>query len=69
MDGYERLANEIIILAANDYRRALEGLRKHPYSRAAKKTIKELEDFFHSDWYSNLTEVDGELIIKRIREE
>jgi len=69
MDGYEVLANEIITQAANDYRRALEKHKKHPRSRAFSTEAEELERFFRSDWYKTLTDVDGELIIRGLREE
>ncbi len=68
-EGYERLANEIIVLAAKDYRRVLKRLKRHPNSRMVGAEAEELEGFFRSDWYRTLTDVDGELIIKGLREE
>ena len=29
--------------------------------------LAELEEFFRSDWYKQLTEVDGEYLMERIR--
>lgn len=68
-DGCQRLANAVIILASKDYRAALKKIKKNPYSKAAKAELKEIEDFFHSDWYSVLTSVDGDMILKGLREE
>lgn len=69
MDGYERLANEIILLAVKDYRGALKKLKRNPHNYAAKDTVAEVERFFRSDWYKELTEVDGEMLIRKLREE
>lgn len=69
MDGYERLANEIILLAVKDYRGALRKLKHNPHSRTAQDTVDEVERFFRSDWYKSLTEIDGEMLIRKLREE
>lgn len=66
---YENLANAIILQAAKDYRAALRKLKRNPQNKDAKYTISEVERFFRSDWYKMLTDVDGELIIKKLREE
>lgn len=58
---YENLANGIIILAVEDYREALKTKNKGE--------IIALERFFLSAWYSILTNLPGEVIIDKIREE
>lgn len=68
-DTYERLADAIILRAVEDYRNALEKLNKHPRNRAALYTKREVERFFRSNWYALLSEVDPEMIIKRLNEE
>ena len=68
-DAYENLANAIILLAVKDYRRALKLLSKNPYSRSAMAAVNEMERFFRSDWYETLTSVDGEMLIRKLREE
>ena len=68
-DAYENLANAIILLAVKDYRQALKLLSKNPHSRSAMATVKEMERFFRSDWYETLTSVDGEMLIRKLREE
>ncbi len=69
MDGYERLANAIVLQAAKDYRSALQTVRKNPVNGTAKLEVQECERFFRSKWYSVLTSVDGEYLMKRLREE
>jgi len=66
---YEDLANAIVLQAVRDYRKALKTLRVYPKSRSAKADRDELERFFRSPWYACLTSVDGETLIRKIREE
>jgi len=68
-DAYENLANTIILLAVNDYRRALKLLSKNPHSRSVMAAVDEMERFFRSDWYETLTSVDGEMLIRHLRKE
>lgn len=69
MTGWEALANAIVKQAAQDYREALKFLRKHPDSKEAMKTAMEAEEFFHSDWYATLTDIDPDYLIDRLRKE
>lgn len=68
-DPYENLANAIITAAAKDYMAALKILKKSPTNVTAKDTVRQCEKFFRSDWYSVLTDVDGEFLIRRLKEE
>lgn len=67
-DGYEALANAIVKLAAEDYMRALKSLKRNPASRTARQEKEDNERFFRSGWYSTLTSVDGEYLIRRMKE-
>ena len=67
--GYEELANAIIIQAAKDYRSALKRLKKNPENKKAATMKRECERFFHSPWYTMLTDVNPNYILNRIREE
>ena len=69
MDGYKNLANAIILQAVKDYRKVLRKLNRNSQNKDAKRTVSEVEKFFRSDWYKTLTSVDGELLIKKLREE
>ena len=69
MDPYQNLANAIVSQAANDYRKALKRLKKHPGYETALYSKREIERFFRSDWYASLTTVDPEMLVKRLNEE
>jgi hypothetical protein len=66
--AYENLANAIVKQAARDYMTALKRLKKNPYDRKKRKEVRELEEFFHSDWYELLTDVDPHYLIRKLRE-
>lgn len=58
MDPYEELANAIIVQACKDYRLTDN-----------EDGLKEIERFFHSEWFSVLTSLDPDLLIKKLRKE
>lgn len=66
---YENLANAIVLTAVDDYRRALRRFAKNPNSKDVKADVDEMERFFRSKWYSVLTSVDGEYLIRKLRKE
>ena len=66
---YEQLANAIILQAVKDYRDALKKMKKRPHYDPAKDMIAEVERFFHTDWYRELTSVDGNILIKKLKSE
>lgn len=68
VSGYQDLAIAIIQSVANDYKTVLKILKRRP-DLVRLSNVKELEKFFHSEWYKTLTSVDGDYIIKKIREE
>ena len=68
-DPYERLANAIVLQAVSDYRSALKKIKAHPKNREAISEALEIEKFFRSGWYSILTDVDGEYLIRRLQDE
>ena len=69
MSNYETLANAIVVQAAKDYRAARRKLQKNAYSLKALQTVKEVEEFFRSEWFKVLTPVDGGTILKLLEEE
>lgn len=69
IDPYEQLANAIVLMAAKDYRDALKKLKKRSRYDPAKDVIAEVERFFHSEWYRELTSVDGNFLIEKLRSE
>lgn len=68
-DPWENLANAIILQAVKDYREARKKLKKRPKNEDAKLMISDCEAFFRSDWYKALTDLDGEMLIRKLREE
>ncbi len=58
---YQNLANAIVAVAADDYRAALKNQDAH--------LLKNLEQFFYSDWYKILTRVSPDLLIDRLKKE
>ena len=69
-DPYEEIANAIVIQACNDYKKAYkQSLRRGGFVSEANAELAELEEFFRSDWYKQLTEVDGEFLMERLRNE
>ena len=56
--NYEDLANAIIIQAVKDYRRT-----QSPQVR------NEIKRFFKSEWFSMLTNLDGDMLIKKLERE
>lgn len=68
-DNYQNLANAIVLLAVNDYRKAMKTLTLYPKDRTLKFQIKQIEQFFRSDFYKLLTSIDGEMLISRLHKE
>lgn len=65
--GVENLCNAIILSAVNDYRKARCGERV-----AGKEpgwVIADCERFFLSDWFAMLTNLDGEMLLEKLRKE
>lgn len=66
---YENLANAIIVKACEDYRAVLKKIKHNPKNKDAIDEVLSLERFFHSQWYQTLTNVDGEFLIRKLRDE
>ena len=66
---WEDLANAIVLQAVKDYRQARKRVRMLPDQKNAQKRIREVEQFLLSRWYAQLTDVDGEWLLKKMQEE
>ena len=66
---YENLANAIILQAVKDYRMALKSLKANSRNRTVQTDKAEIERFFRSQWYSTLTDVNGEMLILSLQKE
>ena len=67
--GVTALANAIIIQAATDYRRNALRLMHHPHSSEARACRDEIEQFFRSDWFAQLSGLDGERMLGQLKAE
>ncbi len=62
-DPWENLANAIILQAANDYLASPEK-RKREYVH-----LDEVINFFHSDWFGILTQVNPDYLLEQLDKE
>ena len=67
--NWEDLAQAIIMKAVEDYRKARRRVRHFPDQKGAQVTIREVERFFRSDWFTVLTSIDGAVLLKKLKEE
>ena len=66
---YERLAGAIVAQAAKDYMKALGTLGRNRSNVNAIGMKEEVERFFASSWYQELTDIDPAFLMQKIREE
>lgn len=59
--SYKELANAIIIQAVNDYESELSKRYPDTYK------IASIENFFRSQWFQALSDMDGEYLIQEVR--
>ena len=69
INRFEELANAVVVQACRDYRDALITLKRFPRDTRAKVTVSECEGFFRSEWYGILTDLNAEILMKRIKRE
>ena len=69
MDSFERLANAIVLQAVKDYRKALKRVARHPKVRDGLAAKNECERFFRSGWFSVLTGIDSEMLMRKLQME
>lgn len=68
-DPYENIATAIILQAVKDYRMAGKKLKRNPKNKDAKLMVEDCERFFCSDWFGQLTSVNGRMLLKKLQEE
>lgn len=69
LEPWERLANAVVIRAVDDYRIAVKKLKRDPGNKMAEMDIRSLSRFFGSQWFEVLTNVDGRLLLSRLKKE
>ena len=57
-ENYQMLAEAIVMQAVRDYRRS-----------GCCQVQDSIENFFRSDWFSAISELDGERLIRKLRQE
>ena len=65
-DNYKALANAIILQAVKDFRPAYRRLKRNPNDKLAQDTVREITQFFCSDYFCTLTDLDGPALLNRI---
>lgn len=66
-EAYANLANAIIILACEDYYKSYRRVMKGNASKKMINMAEDCEEFFQSEWFEELTELDGEMVMNLIR--
>ncbi len=69
MEPYEELANAIILLAVQDWRSAVKTLKRNPDNAWAWQIKRECVRFFRSKWFTQLTRVDGIMLLESLEKE
>jgi len=67
-EAWKRLASAIVVRAAEDYVLALRAVKRCREDKCSMQDALSLERFFHSQWYDMLTDMDGDYLIKRMRQ-
>ena len=67
--NWEDLAQAISLQAVEDYRKCRRLVRRKPNQFEARKMIREVERFFRSEWFKQLSEADGNMILEQLKKE
>lgn len=67
--AYENLANAIVEKAAEDYKNAYTMILRGNTRKNYKDTAQECREFFLSDWFDELSGLDGQRLLNMIQEE
>lgn len=65
-EGFHNLAKAIILQAIKDFKPAYMRLKRVPYGRAAAARVKEITEFFCSEYFCLLTDLDGPALLKKL---
>lgn len=68
-ENYQALANAIILQAVKDFRPAYRRLKSHPNDKLAQNTVREITQFFCSQYFSVLSDLDGPALLNQIMRE
>ena len=68
-ENYRALADAIILRAVKDFRPAYRRLRRNPNDKKAQDSVREITNFFCSQYFEALTDLDGPALLHRIMRE
>ena len=66
-EAYERLAAAVVVQAVKDYKGALRKEARGKATPTTQGTIIDCENFFKSDWFQMLSELDGPALMQKVR--
>ena len=68
-EGYYTLARAIILQAVKDFKPAYLRLKRRPDDKAAASRVKEITEFFCSEYFCLLSDTDGPRLLRKIMEQ
>ena len=68
-DNINALTQAIAEQAVKDWRRAVKKLRKNPDDKDQLARKRECEQFFRSEWFTYLTDLDGRYVLMKLKQE
>ena len=68
-EGYYTLAKAIILQAVKDFKPAYLRLKRRPDDKAAASRVKEITEFFCSEYFCLLSDADGPRLLRKIMEQ
>lgn len=66
--GVDNLVVAIVRQAVQDWRAATHRLKRHPDDLDADNIRKDCERFFRSEWFFDLTGIDGKKFLSQLKE-
>ena len=66
---YRELANAIILQAAREFRPAYRRLKLHPDDEKARDRVSEITEFFYSERFCLMTNLDGPALLNQMMRE
>ena len=68
-DGWQKLGNAIVLQSVRDYRKVLYFLSIYPDNEGLIKYRESIEEFFLSDWFRTLCNLDGQELMRKVQRE
>ena len=69
VNPFEELAQAIILQAGKDYRQIGKRMLRKPNDPKLQGRTAELEDFFLSSWFAELTSLNGRRLLQQLQAE